>query len=145
MFGCYILNSVPRSLNKIIKSVFLFPHHAIGHCLIFVTNFEDVRNNFILKCMRNCYHCYCIVIKLAKCPELFWGQQKHCKACEWICMFTDTCINVCIYSYNEWEGNKFPHGPYGVGGSQNPAWSEVGGFKICKSASTPYLYVKIKV
>ncbi len=36
---------------------------AIGHCLIFcwqmAWNFEDFQHNFILKCIRNCCHCYC--------------------------------------------------------------------------------------
>ncbi len=73
---------------------------VIGHCLIFFLemawNFEDLHDNFILKCIENCYHCYGKSGKIwkvfgtvqgpAKTLYLKWktfqGQQKHC-ICKW--------------------------------------------------------------
>ncbi len=62
-------------------AAFLFPPDHRPMSDIFdkmVWNFEDVQDNFILKCMEFVTIVIVKVVKLVKCPELFEGQQKHC-------------------------------------------------------------------
>ncbi len=45
---------------------------------------------FLLKCMGNCYHCYC---KIWKMSLTFGGEQKHCLSCWW---WSQQCVTVSI-------------------------------------------------
>ncbi len=51
-----------------------------NHCLIFfwqmAWNFEDLQNNFILKCMEIFYHCYCKSHKIGNMSWTFRGTSK---------------------------------------------------------------------
>ncbi len=40
-------------------------------------NFEDLQDNFILKCVGNCCHCYCKSGKIGKMSWTFWVQQEN--------------------------------------------------------------------